>query len=162
MPDNIAGTTGFTGGAYQKPSTKDSGSDVFTTLESFMTRIAAHTHDGVDSELINRTVTKSAYTNTGTLSFAVESVTGQSYTNITIGSSHTINKGGAATVANNNKYSFYYYADEVVDGGGGGPGWVRFHPEYVWDSYSVITVYTNIPATILAAAAVPIIKVEAY
>ena len=161
MPENITGTTGFTAGAYRKPSNKDSGSEVFDILEEFMTRIAPHTHDGVDSEIINRTVTKSAYENTGTLTFSDDSTTGQKYVEITINTAaHQVNKGGAGTAANSISYSFWYYTDVVASGQG--PGWTQFGPDISWTASSVVRIMTNISETILAAAAVPKIKVQDY
>jgi hypothetical protein len=165
MPENIAGTTGFTAGAYQKPSSKDSGSTVFTTLEEFMTRIAAHTHDGANSELINRTVTKTEYTTqvlTGPSSFSgPDSLTGLYYVDvsITVGTHH-VNAGGAGQTANTASYSFWYYADVIV--AGNGPGWVEFYPDVSWNSFQQMSLHTSIVDTILAASGNAKIKVMAY
>jgi endo-beta-N-acetylglucosaminidase D len=161
MPENITGTTGFTAGAYRKPSSKDSGSEVFTVLEEFMTRIASHTHDGVDSEIINRTVSKTAYENTGTLSFETDSTTGQKTVDISISSAaHQINKGGSGTAANALAFTYWYYVDVIV--ANNGPGWVQFFPDVSWTASGTTRLSTSISETILDAAAVPKVKVQVY
>ena len=52
MAQDIDGTGDLTNGAYQKPTATDSGSTVFSILESFMERMASHKHEGTDSLLI--------------------------------------------------------------------------------------------------------------
>ncbi len=58
MPEDISGSENLTNGAYQKPSPKDQGSDVYDTLEIYMERMANHTHSGSDSQQISLNFTK--------------------------------------------------------------------------------------------------------
>lgn len=58
MAEDIIGTEAFTNGALQKPSPKDQGDVVYDTMESFMERLATHTHQGADSEKISLNFTK--------------------------------------------------------------------------------------------------------
>jgi len=55
----IPGTEGYTNGAYEIPSPKEAGNDVFDILEEFMQRIANHSHTGADSKNISLNIEKS-------------------------------------------------------------------------------------------------------
>lgn len=62
MAEDITGTEAFTNGAYQKPEDKDRGNDVFSVLEAFMDRMAAHSHTGADSKEISLNIEKNIAT----------------------------------------------------------------------------------------------------
>ena len=164
MPENITGTTGFTKGAIQKPSSKDSGSTVFNTLETFMTRLATHTHDGADSEIISRTVSKTEYTKAAATAnwSSVDSTTGNKYLEVTITTvAHKANNGGAGSNPANATYSFWYYKD-VIGSANSGPGWTQFHPEMEWTEHGIMKISTNISKKINDASSSPKIRIQAF
>lgn len=54
MPVIIPGTETFTNGGIERPKSGDKGNeDVFAILETFMERMATHSHSGADSSTIN-------------------------------------------------------------------------------------------------------------
>jgi hypothetical protein len=58
MPIDIPGTATYTNGVYQKPASKDTG-DIWTdVIESFIERIATHSHSGADSKKISLNIAK--------------------------------------------------------------------------------------------------------
>lgn len=60
MPENIIGTEGYTNGPILKPSDKDQGpNEVFSTLETYLERLATHSHTGADSKEISVNFSKS-------------------------------------------------------------------------------------------------------
>jgi len=162
MPENITGTTGFTGGAIQKPSSKDSGSTVFNTLEEFMERLAAHTHDGVDSENISRTVSKTPYFTVGSLGTTggdqgIVSIDDTIFSNTYVDVSVVLETLQPGT-NNHVTYSFWYFS--TAEGTSG--GWIQFHPDIDWDG-ARLRIYTNIIETIRAAGSTSAkIMVQAY
>lgn len=58
MPQDITGTETFTNGVYRRPSDGDKGDDIFDVLETFMERIANHSHSGADSRPITLNIQK--------------------------------------------------------------------------------------------------------
>lgn len=58
MAEDIAGTTSFTNGAYEIPTDKDTGDDWADIIETFMTRLSAHSHTGADSNVISLNIEK--------------------------------------------------------------------------------------------------------
>jgi hypothetical protein len=58
MAEDITGTEGYTNGPIQKPSDNDVGNDVFNVLETFMDRLATHSHSGADSQKITLNIEK--------------------------------------------------------------------------------------------------------
>ena len=142
MATNITGTEGFVNGAIKLPSAKDSGSDVFQTLEDFMTRLAAHTHEGNDSKIINRNLIKDTFpTDAATSDWTNTSDyanTGNKYVTTTI-TTQSLGLRSDASVAGstiqNITVKFYYYATSVP--GTGGIGHVEFFPDYEWGTSGV-------------------------
>ena len=173
MPENITGTTGFTKGAYQKPSAKDSGSDVFQVLEDFMDRMAVHKHQGKDSEIISHTITKTPfYAAAETVNWQTDGAdiaTGVKYLDIDItGNTLSLNADETeGSTPNDVNYMFFYVIDDMTvnDSSGSGvqsPGHERFYPDIVWRTYQKIRISTNMHETIAAASSSARIYLKAY
>jgi len=164
MAQDINGTGNLTNGAYEKPTATDSGSTVFSILESFMERMASHRHDGTDSLLINKKIDKTSY-----------SIGAESGSDDTEGNWYTAAGSGLATAYDNKKVTitvsdpdlmhvdgdgalidvtreFYYLVDDINGSYGSGLGHQRFYPDIVWLSKSVCEIHTNIWETISAAS----------
>jgi hypothetical protein len=58
MARDIVGTDTYGGGAYQIPEDTDKGNDVFSVLETYLERMATHTHGGTDSTPISLNIEK--------------------------------------------------------------------------------------------------------
>ena len=160
MAQDIPGTSTLTGGVYQKPTISDSGSEVFDILETFMERMAAHSHSGADSLGINVTLTKTPYEGLAS-AFVGPDSNGNKYVDIDITSSshYLFDSEGDPT---NITRDFYYLADNVDSTGDAGH--IRFYPDLTWQGGDgdTLRVTTNIWATIAAAAAVPKIIMKVY
>ena len=162
MAENITGTTAYTNGAYQKPSAKDSGADVFQVLEDFMDRMSVHKHQGKDSEIISHTITKTSFY------IAAEAVNWDAgsndnkYVDIDItGNTLTANVDGeVGATPNDVNYLFYYVADSVD--GISSPGHVRFYPDVSWVDYNTMRITSNIWHTIAEASAAARVYLKAY
>jgi len=164
MPENIDGTAGYTGGAYSKPSAKDSGSDVFQVLEDFMERMSNHTHQGRDSEIISHTITKTPFSTaaaTGNWTPTGDN-TDQKYVDIDVTSNSLSvnNDGTGGATPNDVNWMFFYVVDDID--GISSPGHQRFYPEYEWTEYDTMRISTNIFETINDAATSPRVYLKAY
>jgi hypothetical protein len=114
MPENITGTEGFTNGPVLKPSDKDQGpNEVFAILETFMERIATHSHTGADSKEISVNFSKSTQDLAETVDYTWNAQGDHIYrATITI----------AAPGTEDNLRSYFYKSPTEVD-------WVEFQPD---------------------------------
>ena len=162
MAENISGTTGYTNGAYQKPSAKDSGADVFQVLEDFMERMAVHKHTGKDSEVITTSITKTSFYSAAESGNWSAGSNDMKYLDIDItGTTLTANTTGSASgTPNDVNYMFFYVADSVD--GISSPGHVRFYPDVNWQDYNTIRVTTNLWHTIAEASSSARVYLKAY
>ena len=165
MAVDISGTSTLTGGVYQKPTISDSGSEVFDILETFMERMAAHSHSGADSLGINVTLTKTSYEAAAEdTDWSGADANGNKYVDIAITSSSHYLMGGDGITATPTDITrdFYYLADNVDSTGD--RGHVRFYPDIEWQGAtgSSLRITTNIWETIQDASATAKVIMKVY
>lgn len=111
MPQDITGTENFTSGVYEKPSSKDTG-DIWTDIiETFMDRMANHSHSGADSKKITLNIAKLVQDLTSGVDFTWSDLGDDVY-------EATIDFTSPATYDDNIRK--YYYLD--------GANYVEFYP----------------------------------
>jgi len=177
MAQDINGTGDLTNGAYEKPTATDSGSTVFSILESFMERMASHKHEGTDSLLINKKLDKTRYYVTvpdsgagwstgtnGNKYLTINGVDSEPALGRLTDSNHYLAAGTEATAASGDTVlditrEFYYLKDNAI---GNCDEHIRFYPDIVWGANDSIQIHTNIYGTIFAAASAPTIFMKVY
>lgn len=128
---------------YLVPSTDDTGDDFGQVIETFMNRMAAHTHNGQTSEEISLNITKDQ---------DVKSVLQLGYGSPAVGTGLVTSSPQTSPYdANSNNFTEFLVStvgDNLV-----GP-WVRFSPEVNWLSD---TIYTLTVTRAMAAYSVKVI-----
>jgi len=167
MAKDINGTSSYSNGAYQVPQDDDSGSTVFTILEEFMTRIATHDHNGVDSKKIQANFAKInviitpvwGTTNEPAGSLAAESDIGSKICTVQVSTTAEIQSNKLDNTATLEReatdsdadsktvYTYapvfsFYYLEQVS--GTTNYYWQPFHPDWIWTGDQEIKVYSNV------------------